>query len=76
MTDANALAQACSEAMHANDDASKMLGMEILKGTPGGDRSGIYDVEVSNQNGDVIALFRGKSYQIKGQFIPDNGGLT
>ena len=144
MVDANAMAKACSEAMHANDDASKMLGMEILESKPGGarlsmtvrqdmtnghdichggliftladsafahacnnankstvaqggsieflapgqlgdtlfadatervrgGRSGVYDVEISNQDGKTIALFRGKSYQIKGQIIPDNG---
>jgi acyl-CoA thioesterase len=29
-------------------------------------RHGIYDVKVSNQHGEAIALFRGKSAQIKG----------
>jgi len=35
-------------------------------------RLGVYDVTVSNQEGLRIALFRGKSYQIKGEVI---GGL-
>lgn len=34
-------------------------------------RTGVYDVEIKNQKGDLIALFRGKSYQIKGQIISD-----
>ncbi len=32
-------------------------------------RTGVYDVQVENQNGQVIALFRGKSYQIRGTVI-------
>lgn len=32
-------------------------------------RSGLYDVEVSNQNGEVIALFRGNSHRIGGQLV-------
>ncbi|WP_298841865.1 hydroxyphenylacetyl-CoA thioesterase PaaI [uncultured Roseobacter sp.] len=37
-------------------------------------RSGIYDVEVHNQNDDVIAVFRGLSRTIKGQHFPEDGG--
>lgn len=33
-------------------------------------RSGIYDVTISNSEGDAIAFFRGKSRQIKGEVIP------
>lgn len=32
-------------------------------------RTGVYDVEVGNQRGEAIALFRGKSYRIKGHVI-------
>ncbi len=32
-------------------------------------RSGVYDMRVTDQNGRLIALFRGKSATIKGQFI-------
>ncbi len=32
-------------------------------------RTGLYDVEVSNQDGKRIALFRGRSYRIKGQVV-------
>jgi acyl-CoA thioesterase len=33
-------------------------------------RHGIYDMKVSNQNGEVIAMFRGKSAQIAGTVLP------
>lgn len=33
-------------------------------------RHGIYDMRVTNQSGDTVALFRGKSAQIKGNVIP------
>ena len=32
-------------------------------------RTGVYDIEVQNQHGERIALFRGKSYRIKGHVI-------
>ena len=32
-------------------------------------RTGIYDIEVTNQQDEKIALFRGKSYRIKGHVI-------
>ena len=32
-------------------------------------RTGIYDIEVRNQRGERIALFRGKSHRIKGHVI-------
>ena len=32
-------------------------------------KTGIYDVAVNNQDGKTIALFRGKSHQIKGDVI-------
>jgi len=32
-------------------------------------RTGVYDVEVDNQRSERIALFRGKSYRIKGHVI-------
>ncbi len=34
-------------------------------------RHGIYDMRVSNQRGEVIAMFRGKSAQIQGAVIPE-----
>jgi acyl-CoA thioesterase len=37
-------------------------------------RTGVYDVEVANQRGETIALFRGKSYRIKGHLLEDPKG--
>jgi len=34
-------------------------------------RSGIYDVQVTNQNGDKIAEFRGHSRTVKGTHVPE-----
>jgi acyl-CoA thioesterase len=32
-------------------------------------RTGLYDIEVRNQRGETIALFRGRSYRIKGHIV-------
>ena len=140
------LAQACSDALHTNDQAAKLLGIDIIETSPGrsvlrmtvkpemanghgichggmifslcdtafahagnstnhntvasgcsidylapahiGDsltaraversrsgRTGVYDVEITNQEGVLIAVFRGKSYQIKGHLV-DNGAQS
>jgi acyl-CoA thioesterase len=34
-------------------------------------RNGVYDVRVTNQRKEVVALFRGKSTQIRGSVIPE-----
>ena len=36
-------------------------------------RTGVYDVEVANGRGETVALFRGKSYRIKGHLIDGSG---
>lgn len=33
-------------------------------------RTGIYDVAVTNDQGQLVALFRGRSHRIKGEVIP------
>ena len=33
-------------------------------------RHGVYDMKVSNQRGETVAMFRGKSAQIKGTVLP------
>ncbi|MGD8710068.1 MAG: hydroxyphenylacetyl-CoA thioesterase PaaI [Ectothiorhodospiraceae bacterium] len=33
-------------------------------------RTGVYDIRVENQDGKLIAVFRGRSYQTRGQMIP------
>jgi acyl-CoA thioesterase len=37
-------------------------------------RTGVYDIEIVNQRGERIALFRGKSYRIKGHVIEPPAG--
>ena len=32
-------------------------------------RNGVYDIDVKNQNGETIALFRGKSARIRGHVV-------
>jgi acyl-CoA thioesterase len=34
-------------------------------------RTGVYDIDVANHRGETIALFRGKSYRIKGHVIDE-----
>jgi acyl-CoA thioesterase len=48
------------------DDVLTCEGVEqLLQG-----RHGIYDMKVSNQRGEVVAMFRGKSASIQGHVIP------
>ena len=50
------------------DDVLTCEGVEqVLQG-----RHGIYDMKVSNQRGEVIAVFRGKSASIQGTVIPED----
>lgn len=42
---------------------------QVLQG-----RHGVYDMKVTNQRGEAVALFRGKSSQIKGQVIGPGEG--
>jgi acyl-CoA thioesterase len=35
-------------------------------------RNGVYDIRVENQKGELVALFRGKSTQIKGEVAEPN----
>ena len=49
------------------DDVLTAIGQERnLSG-----RTGVYDIEVRNQRGETIALFRGKSHRIKGHVIAE-----
>lgn len=77
-------AYACNSRNHATVAAG--CSIEFLKPAHAGDvltcegreqllqgRHGVYDMRVSNQRGEVVALFRGKSTQIKGHVIPEAG---
>jgi acyl-CoA thioesterase len=49
------------------DDVLTCEGVEqVLQG-----RHGIYDMQVRNQRGEVVAMFRGKSASIQGTVIPE-----
>jgi acyl-CoA thioesterase len=65
----NTVASAC----HVDFLAPAMIGdtliAEAIERSARG-RTGVYDVTVSRSNGDVIALFRGKSARIKGTVLP------
>jgi acyl-CoA thioesterase len=51
------------------DDVLTCEGVEqVLQG-----RHGIYDMKVSNQRGEVVAMFRGKSASLQGTVIPEEG---
>jgi acyl-CoA thioesterase len=39
-------------------------------------RTGVYDIEVINQDGAAIAFFRGKSYRIKGHVLDGAQGAA
>lgn len=56
--------------------------IEFLKSVRGGDvlvaegqeqtlsgRHGVYDIKVTNSGGEVVAMFRGKSAQLKGEIV-------
>ena len=143
MTKQDPLAQACSDAMHANDQAAHMMGIQIIESTAGqavlnmtvrkdmlnghavchggmlftladtafahacnntnkvtlasgctidflapayegevltataversrSGRTGVYDVEIHNPAGQLVATFRGRSYQLKGTLVPES----
>ena len=61
----NAVAAGCSIEFLKPGKLGDVLTCEGLEQTLSG-RHGIYDMKVSNQHGEVIAMFRGKSAQIPG----------
>ena len=66
----NAVAAACSiesvAPTRVGDVLTATAQEQVLMG-----RNGIYDVRVTNQRNEVVALFRGKSTQIRGSVIPE-----
>jgi acyl-CoA thioesterase len=64
-----AVAAGCSIEFLKPGQLGDVLTCEGVEQTLSG-RHGIYDMKVSNQCGEVIALFRGKSAQIQGTVIP------
>jgi acyl-CoA thioesterase len=65
----NTVASGCSieflRPVHRGDTLTAEAVEQTLNG-----RTGIYDIRVENSAGDTVAMFRGKSAQIKGNVIP------
>ena len=64
----NTVAAGCSIEFLKAGKAGDVLTCEGVERVLQG-RHGIYDMTVTNQHGDVVAMFRGKSTQIKGNVI-------
>ncbi|MFO1179579.1 MAG: hydroxyphenylacetyl-CoA thioesterase PaaI [Ottowia sp.] len=67
----NTVAAGCSIEFLKPAHAGDVLTCEGVEQAQSG-RHGVYDMRVTNQHGHAIALFRGKSAQIKGQVIPED----
>ena len=68
----NTVASACHIDFLAPARAGDVLEATATERSASG-RTGVYDIEVKVQGGKQVALFRGKSYRIKGEVI---AGLT
>ena len=66
----NTVAAGCSIEFLRPAHAGDVLTCEGVEQVQSG-RQGVYDMRVSDQHGQVVALFRGKSAQIKGHVLPD-----
>jgi acyl-CoA thioesterase len=66
----NAVAAGCSIEFLRPAHAGDVLTCEGVEQTLSG-RHGIYDMRVSNQRGEVVAMFRGKSAVIAGTVFPE-----
>jgi acyl-CoA thioesterase len=64
----NTVASACHIDFLASAKEGDVLEAEAVERSQSG-RTGVYDVTVRTQEGKTIALFRGKSYRIKGEVI-------
>ena len=64
----NTVASGCSIEYVAPALRNDVLTAEAQERSLSG-RTGVYDITVNNQDGKLIALFRGKSYRIKGEVI-------
>ncbi|MGS0897289.1 hydroxyphenylacetyl-CoA thioesterase PaaI [Burkholderia stagnalis] len=67
----NTVAAGCSieylRPVYGDDVLTAEATEQILSG-----RHGIYDIRVTNRAGETVAMFRGKSAQIKGTVIPED----
>lgn len=67
----NAVAAGCAIEFLRPAHAGDVLTCEGIEQTLSG-RHGIYDMRVSNQRGEVVAMFRGKSAVIAGTVFPED----
>ena len=65
----NTVAAACSIEFMRPVAGGELLTAEAVEQILSG-RNGVYDIRVSNRAGEVVALFRGKSTQIRGTVVP------
>ncbi len=66
----NTVAQGCAiEFLAPAREGDRLVAIGRERSLAG--RTGVYDVEVRNQRGETVALFRGKSYRIKGHVIEE-----
>jgi acyl-CoA thioesterase len=76
----SAFAFACNS--HNETTVAAAAGIDFLAGARAGDeltaeaaelwrtrRNGLYEITVTNQRGERVALFRGRSYRIEGQVV-------
>ena len=66
----NTVAQGCSIDYLAPAQLGDVLHATGVERSRTG-RTGVYDIEVRNQHGKTVALFRGKSYRIDGHVIDE-----
>jgi acyl-CoA thioesterase len=66
----NAVAAGCSIEFLKPGQLGDVLTCEGVEQVLQG-RHGVYDMKVTNQRGEVVAMFRGKSAQIPGQVFPE-----
>ncbi len=64
----NAVGAACSIDYLAPGRPGDLLCAEAVEQALGG-KSGVYDIRVSNQDGRLVALFRGKSLRVGGEVV-------
>jgi acyl-CoA thioesterase len=68
----NTVASGCTIDFLAPAREGDLLAAEAIEKSRTG-RLGLYDITVTNQEGARVALFRGKSYQIKGNVLGPDG---
>jgi acyl-CoA thioesterase len=66
----NTVAQGCSIDYLAPAHLGDVLHATGIERSRTG-RTGVYDIEVRNQHGRTVALFRGKSYRIDGHVVEE-----